>query len=354
MYEIAHNPSGQVRQLLQRLAVQESGAEAWHSTLPSPPPRCIVSLIQERAAVAAAAPAVHSWDGDLSYAQLLGESAKLAAELASRGVRAGHLVPVCLDKSVWYVVAVVGVLMSGAGFVPLDPALPAAVVSQRVQTVSARVSITSRAHHGGLSRFTDVVLLPEAIGGRGGGPSSSPPPQFSEIELGSVAYVIFTSGSTGTPKPVAVSHGALASSCSARRGPMGFGPGCRVLQFASHGFDVSVDEILLTLISGGCVCVPSEEARRDDLAGALVAMKVNTAMLTCSVARMLLPGLENGALRHLILGGEVVSREDIAAWSPRVQRLDIVYGPTECAIASTLLPFVSGPEAAGCLGKPLG
>ncbi|KAK2052477.1 acetyl-CoA synthetase-like protein [Colletotrichum caudatum] len=353
MYEIAHNPSDQVQNLLQRLAIENSDAETWQSMLPSPPSRSIVSLIQEQADVDAAAPAVHSWDGDLSYAQLLEESTRLAAELVSRGVRAGHHVPVCFDKSMWYVVAVVGVLMSGAGFVPLDPTLPTAVISQRLQTVSARVCITSRAHHDSLSQFTDVLLLPESIRGDD---SSLLPPQFPETELDAVAYIIFTSGSTGTPKSVAISHGALTSSCSARRGPMGFGPGCRVLQFASHGFDVSVDEILLTLISGGCVCVPSE-AQRDNLAETLVAMKVNTAMLTCSVARMLLSGLKKSdasTLRHLILGGEVVSREDIAAWSLYVPRLDIVYGPTECAIASTLLPFVPGPEAAGCLGKPIG
>lgn len=353
MYEITHNPSGQVQELLQRLSIEESDAEAWQSMLPSPPSSSIIWLIQAQADVAAAAPAVHSWDGDLSYSQLLEESTKLAAELVSRGVRAGHLVPVCFDKSMWYVVAVVGVLMSGAGFLPLDPALPAAVISQRLQTVSARVSITSRAHYDSLSQFTNVLLLPESIRDDD---SSLLPPQLPETDLDSVAYVIFTSGSTGKPKSVAISHGALTSSCSARRGPMGFGAGCRVLQFASHGFDVSVDEILLTLISGGCVCVPSEEARRDNLAETLAAMKVNTAMLTCSVARMLLPGLKNGTstLRHLILGGEVVSREDIAAWSLHVPRLDIVYGPTECAIASTLLPFVPGPEAAGCLGKPIG
>ncbi|WYZ44551.1 hypothetical protein EsH8_VII_000987 [Colletotrichum jinshuiense] len=353
MHGIAHNPSEQVQNLLQRLAIQESEAEAWRKLVPSPSSRSIISFIQEQADVAAAAPAVHSWDGNLTYARLLEESTTLAAQLVSRGVSAGHLVPICFDKSIWNVVAVVGVLMSGAGFVPLDPALPAAVISQRVQAVSARVCITSHSHYNNLSQFTDVVLLPEAI--RSGDGSSSPP-QLPQSKLESIAYVIFTSGSTGTPKSVAISHGALASSCAARRGPMGFGPESRVLQFASHSFDVSVDEILLTLISGGCVCVPSGGARRDDLAGTIAAMKVNTAMLTSSVTRMLLSGPKNdiGTLQHLIVGGEVASREDIAAWSLCVPRLDIVYGPTECAIASTLLPFVSGPEAAGCLGKPVG
>ncbi|TID01454.1 Nonribosomal peptide synthetase 12 [Colletotrichum higginsianum] len=278
------------------------------------------------------APAVHAWDGLLTYAELRRVCHGVAAQLVSRGVRPGDTVPVCFDKSLWYVVAVLGVLLSGAKLVPLDPALPQAAVDHILRSVSAGVAITSPRYESRVrSGLTDqsggggVIVLPDML--PAGNDDDDMPPSTRGIDLDATAYVIFTSGSTG-----------------------------RVLQFASSAFDVSVDEIVLTLTSGGCVCVPSDEARSDDLASAMAAMKVNTAMLTPSVARLLLHLAPDAipTLRHVILGGEKVARQDLAAWSGRVARLDIVYGLTECAVASVLMPFVKGAEAAGCLGRPVG
>jgi non-ribosomal peptide synthetase component F len=73
------------------------------------------------------------------------------------------------------------------------------------------------------------------------------------------AFIVFTSGSTGKPKGIIVEHRNLATCVRDQYGPMGHSSDCRVIHFASYTFDLSIYETVITLIFGGCVCVPSEE-----------------------------------------------------------------------------------------------
>lgn len=358
-------------QLMQHLAAEELGVEENRRAIPPACDMAITDLIAHHTQSIPGRSAVHAWDGIFTYSQLSHLAGQLSSRLKRHGVGAGSLIPICLDKSRWSVVAVLGVLMAGAAFVPIEPTLPHERKKYIWESISASFIITSKGHLDDMRSLVDkaatIMILPadlESSAGLQGTPSST---SNIHIDLRSPAYIIFTSGSTGKPKGVEISHGALSSSCSNRREMMGFDSSRRVLHFASSAFDVAVDEILLTLSSGGCVCVPSETDRKQDLAGAISELKVNTAMLTPSVARQLLllavpsedidPSHSSSTvpacLDHLVLGGEKISAQDIATWSKRIPRLDIVYGPTECTIASTLYPSVTGPEAAGCLGRPM-
>jgi amino acid adenylation domain-containing protein/thioester reductase-like protein len=141
--------------------------------------------------------------------------------------------------------------------------------------------------------------------------------------------VLFTSGSTGTPKGIVHEHASFCAAIRDYDARLGMGAGARVLQFAAYTFDVSNNDMLITLASGGCVCVPSEHARVNDLAGAMRALRVNTACLTPTVADMLDPATVP-ELRTLALGGEAVSRSVLAKWAGRL-RLVNLYGPAEAA-----------------------
>src|SRR5690606_1033571 len=103
------------------------------------------------------------------------------------------------------------------------------------------------------------------------------------------AFVIFTSGSTGKPKGVVLEHRALVTSAEAHGSKIKIGPHSRFLQFASYTFDNSIEEMFTTLERGGCVWGPSEDERRDDLAGAIKRYNANFMDLTPTVASMLMP-----------------------------------------------------------------
>lgn len=344
---ILRDPSQPVAAVERTLALKD----AQNGEIQAPAEVSVAEMIREQVDRSPVAQALCSWDRELTYSQLDTESDKIAALLRSLGAGQDSPVVLCLARSSWTVVATLAALKSGAAFVPLEPTNPRQRTKHIIHSAGARLALVSPALAPKLDGLvpTIVSLSPQLLKSL---PSPADVGLPIQVDMASAAYVIYTSGSTGTPKGVVVGHAALASSCSVRWEAMGFSTASRLLHFASAAFDVSIDEIILPLLAGGCVCVPSEDARRDHLGGAIAALQVNTAMLTPSVARTLLP-FDTG-LKTLALGGEKVEAGDIEAWIGRVRRLDIVYGPSECAIASTLYPNITGPRASGCLGRPIG
>jgi non-ribosomal peptide synthetase component F len=113
----------------------------------------------------------------------------------------------------------------------------------------------------------------------------------------------------------------------------------RVLQFASYTFDASLLEILTTLTLGGCVCVPSDEARLNNIAGVINDMNVSWTLLTPSFIQTLLPS-SVPKLRTLVLGGEAMTEAHISTWANKLELIN-AYGPSECAVVATANSQVS-------------
>ena len=108
----------------------------------------------------------------------------------------------------------------------------------------------------------------------------------------------------------------------------------RVLQFASFTFDASLLEILTTLTLGATVCVPSDEDRMNNIAKVINDMRITWTLLTPSFIQLLRPS-EIPSLRTLVLGGEAMSQSHISIWADKLQLVN-AYGPTECAVVSTV------------------
>src|SRR5690606_1069292 len=125
----------------------------------------------------------------------------------------------------------------------------------------------------------------------------------AEVGCKNAAYVIFTSGSTGEPKGTILEHRAFCSSAAAHADALLIKPSSRMLQFAAHTFDSSLVEALTTLMIGATVCIPSEEARLNDITGAINEMQVTVAILTPSFVQFLEPS-QFPTLKGLVLAGE--------------------------------------------------
>lgn len=300
----------------------------WPSKIPSQMEACVHDLVQKQALLTPNAPAVCSWDGDLTYHQLDQLSSRLAHYLIGSGLvsRPETYIPVCFEKSKWAVVSLLGIMKAGGVCVPLDPSHPKSRKDLIVKDVQGHVVLTSDSQAASCLEFIDQIVvvssaflekLPDG-------------PICLTTRPSNACYVIFTSGSTGKPKGVIWEHAQLCSSIFAHGPPLRIKSSSRVLQFAAYVFDVSASDMFATLAYGGCICIPSEQDRMDNLSQTINQLQANWAHITPTLARLLRPA-DLPSLKTLVLGGEPVGEDNIEKWSSHV-KLITVYGPAECCI----------------------
>lgn len=310
---------------------------------------CVHNIFKDQVTIRPEAQAICAWDGSLTYIQLDMLSDRLASYLVSKGVEPEVLVPLCFDKSVWTVVTMLAVLKAGGACVHLGATQPITRLAQIISDTGAKILIADTLHSEMFQGLVEVITIDptflESISTRNSLPLVRPT---------NPAFVLFTSGSTGKPKGIVVEHGSLCTSSKAHGTNRKVGPHTRLLQFAAYTFDVSVADVFTTLQRGGCICIPSEEERTNDLAGAINRMNVNYAFLTPTVAGLLEPRNVPG-LRTLILGGEMLTQDNIQNWA-LVLDLIISYGMAECSIHcvdAVPLTVTSNPanlgHSSGCL-----
>ncbi|HEU4411962.1 MAG TPA: amino acid adenylation domain-containing protein, partial [Polyangiaceae bacterium] len=304
-------------------------------------------LVSVRAARAPDATAILYGAERWTYARLEGEATALARALRRLGAGPERVVGVLLESSPWLVVALLGVLKSGAAYLPLDPSHPPARLSSALEQAGVSAVITVRALASALpSTAPAALVLDEMPPSSETGPA--PPPGCYPDQL---AYVLFTSGSTGRPKGVLVPHRSLVNTALASARAHGVGPDARVLQFAPPGFDASIVEMASALISGACLVIAPREARApgEPLRALLRAARVNVAVLTPSVLAPTDPeGLPD--LATVVSVGEPCPPELVRRWGPG-RRLLNAYGPTEAGVCAAITP---GPVAAErpSVGRP--
>ncbi|KAL4917430.1 acetyl-CoA synthetase-like protein [Aspergillus aurantiobrunneus] len=327
----------------------------WNRTVPSPVNASIHHVIEERTRTQPTAMAISAWDGELTYADLDRLSTGVRARLLDAGfgphlLGTDKLVPLCFEKSKWTVVAMLGVLKLGAGFVLLDPCLPEARLASVLQTVDSKLILSSQANMDLSRRLSGMVVPigPDTLQTQEYVSSHDASPPSSRI-----MYAVFTSGSTGVPKGVLVSHENFCSAVHHQSGLLNFTRTSRVLDFASYAFDAAVHNAMATLVAGGCLCIPSERARKENIRDTMGAMRPTIANLTPTVARLLDPGAV-ADLQTLILLGEPVTKRDAERWQSHKVHLINTYGPAECTPISTINPDGSSIEEAIRIGKGVG
>lgn len=305
----------------------------WCHELPPTYEFCIQDLVTERAQQHPDKTAVDSWDGILTYSQVEQHSTLLANSLRHSGVQVHEFVPLCFEKSRWTIVAVLAVMKAGATIAMMDPSLPLARLQNMREQIGASTIICSRLQTGLaqeiLPEGRHFVLEADTFTSGAEAIIDLPP-----VPPTALMYIIFTSGSTGTPKGVKISHQTYTSSAIPRARAVGYNEDSRVLDFASYAFDVSIDSMLLTLSNGGCLCIPSDEDRLNDINSVMRKMRINYAGITPSVARILDQDVI-ASLSALGLGGEASAPRDVNLWGQDT-RIVIGYGPCECTIGCTV------------------
>ncbi len=289
----------------------------------------------------------------MNFAMLDLRVGALAARLLQAGAGPGQIVAICLPRGPQFIVAMLAVLRVGAAFLPLDPSYPEAVLHHMLSDSGTGLMLALPGHEvpPGVRRLSPD---PEP------GAAALPPADLLPPDPDRLAYVIYTSGSTGLPKGVRVPMRALSAHASAIIAAFGLTPEDRVLQFASLSFDVSIEEVIPTLLAGAKVIL------RDDAMAASVGLfleevarqritvlNLPTAFWHVLVDEMARDGLVlPPGVRLVVVGGEQISPRALATWqriAPRPRWMN-GYGPTETTITCTLHEPVPG---AGPLGEDI-
>ncbi|KAL5341859.1 hypothetical protein BJX70DRAFT_395585 [Aspergillus crustosus] len=309
--------------------------------------KCAHDIIRQQCLAQPQAPAICSWDGQLTYQEMVDLASSFAAYLVSCGIGPETFVPICLDKSVWAMVTVLSVLLAGGAFVPLDPSHPTSRHKEILEEIEADLILCSPQYR---SRYfgsvSSIIPISKTTFIAYSGIKANTT-TLGDATPSNAAYAIFTSGSTGRPKGIIIDHRAVCSSVMAFAPVVHLDNESRVFQFASLTFDAAILEVLGTLMRGGCICVPSEDERLNDIAGAIERTKASWAFLTPAVASILEPS-SVPSLKVLTCGGERLSHEVVNRWENQVNFIE-AYGPTETAIFALLNSDFTGHDFA-CIG----
>ena len=330
----------------------ERRVAAWNDTQVSRPARRLHDVVLQRAVERPDAIAVSAPTGQLSYRGLVASASALAAVLQDDSVCADTTVALLLERDLWAPVAIVGTLIAGAAYVPLDPGLPRERIAQMLADCGAPVVITQvslRDRVAGLPVRVVLVDDPDLeVDPKHGVPSSG---------AGSpdgLAYVIYTSGSTGSPKGVMVSHAAAANMIESTQEHVGSRPDDVVLQYASTGFDVSVLEIFLALMTGSRLVLVDGDTALDPRALERLAKREQVTVM--DVPPAMLERLDPPAfatLRIQFIGCEAFSATLVSQWQSGTHRLINGYGPTEATVMMTLQELDEHCEQTPPIGTPM-
>jgi amino acid adenylation domain-containing protein len=294
------------------------------------------SLLEAQAGRSPAATAVTCGTESLSYRELHARANRLACYLRGAGVGPEVRVGICLERSVLLVTAVLGVLKSGGVMVLLDRDYPRERLDFLVADAAPSIVLTSATLLSRFSARAKAVALDQLDVER---ESDKDPTLLTTPDH--AAYITYTSGSSGQPKGVVVEHGALSNQLRWMQSEFPVEVGACVLWKYPVGFDVSLVELLGTLLGGGELIL-AEPGRHMDCQylAALMARHHVTMLDTVPSLLALLLGEEEfralPELRRITCGGEPMPPdllERVRAWRPVA--FSNMYGPTEATITAT-------------------
>lgn len=303
----------------------------------------IADLVTAQAARTPDAVAVRQWAVRLSYRDLVDRAAGVAAALRERGVGRGDRVGVCGSRTPDLVVTVLGVLLAGAAYVPLEPGGPRERLREIARDAGVRVVVGDAA----TAEFGDEPGI-EPVGLPGSARLEPCP-----ARPGDPAYVLFTSGSTGRPKGVLTTHRNVVEFVTGVTALTGADATVRSLGIASLGFDAATMDLFVPLLLGGSVQLLGADDRSDPvrLARFLAAHEVTWGFITPTVLALLDPA-DAPTWRTVLCGGEAVPAELAARWAPGRRFLN-GYGPTETTVLAVSGDLTAVDTDPVPIGRPL-
>ncbi|NKQ55823.1 amino acid adenylation domain-containing protein [Amycolatopsis sp. K13G38] len=325
---------------------------SFNDTAENRPHITLTEMVEEQVTRTPDAIAVEFHDRKLTYAELNGLANHLAGELRYLGPE--QCVGVHWERSLEMVVGLLAIEKAGAAFVPLEPSWPARRIAEVCESARLAAIVSGETHDEPVRELGVPVVHVDLE-------RSTPDNPGVRIDPERLAYVIYTSGSTGTPKGAMIRHRAITHRLLWQREMLGFGPGDAALFKAPLGFDISINEVFLPLVTGGRLVIaePGGERDIDYLLELIDRHEVTFTYLPSSVLDLLLEmdGFRERArsLKHVWCGGEVLTPElfqRFRASSDAVMYHG--YGPAEATIGVSHVVYRDAVRSTVSIGKPNG
>lgn len=295
--------------------------------------------------------AIENSKESVTYLELDRLSNKVAQGLIKAGIGRGDLVGVSLSRDIKMMAALLGILKSGAGYVPLDPAFPQDRLDYMIESSTPKKLISESALQSRFSKFGNITLIDDLINDPH---VSSDTPQVAS-GLKDTMYVIYTSGSTGNPKGVQISHGALSNFLISMGKEPGLTEKDKLLAVTTLSFDIATLELYLPLTKGAALFLASSFDVIDGKALKNIIEKnhVNVMQATPSTWRLLLAaGWTGGQQFKVLCGGEAFPIDlalKLVSMSGSVWNM---YGPTETTVWSTCKKLLA-TDVGVTIGRPI-
>ncbi len=275
------------------------------------PQQRIHELFEAQAAATPDAIALVAAEGTLTYRELNERANAIAHSLIGRGVTAGELVAICVERSIENIAGTLAILKTGAAYLPLDPSYPELRLEQMIEDSGVRFVLRKDDLRGD----TGAVSNP----GIPGTPSD-------------LAYVMYTSGSTGLPKGVMVEHRGVVRLVAGNH-YVPLDAQTRMLQVSTTAFDAATFEIWGSLLNGGqLVLYPEPLIDLTILNDVIDHHAINTVWLTAGLFEQWSYQMPKApALRYVLAGGDVLSPAAVARVYRALPDVTVIngYGPTE-------------------------
>jgi amino acid adenylation domain-containing protein len=336
----------------------------WNNTAADYPQICVHQQFEAQAAATPNAIAVEFLDRQLTYQTLNQQANQLAHYLRRLGVGPETLVALCLERSEWVPIAMLGILKAGGAYIPLDPSYPPDRLALMLEDSQTAFVVTQQA------LAQKLASIPAAEMG-----ATAPTRQTIELDRqwleisqdsvqnpdcqttpASLMYVIYTSGSTGKPKGVMIAHRGFVNLLAAVGKTLALTAQDRFLSTTSISFDIVGLELYLPWVIGARTVIASRDAALDgqQLGQLMIRSGVTVMQATPASWRLLLEsGWQGGPQLKVLCGGEAMAYDLVQPLLDRCSQLWNLYGPTETTVWSTAYRVLTAGAPSVPVGRPL-
>ncbi len=328
----------------------------WNKTDTSyPHDKCIHDLFRKVSFKSPSASAVISEKRRYTYAELDDASEQIAYYLINTGIKVGEAVGVFMNRSFNTIAVLLGILKSGAAYVPLDPHLPEERLAYMIENSNSSLILTEHNLKERIPPSSEKLITVCIDSDIDLSQSANNQLNAHVFSPDTTAYVIYTSGSTGKPKGVRISHRSVVNFLKSMQQKPGIQSSDVMLASTTISFDISVLEIFLPLISGTATAIIGQDLTGEPLKLIAIIDEIQPTIIqgTPAMWRMLLSaGWKGSDKLKALCGGEALTVDLCRDLLPQVKELWNMYGPTETTVWSTLCK-ITEPDAPITVGKPI-
>ncbi|QHM19370.1 Dimodular nonribosomal peptide synthase [Bacillus subtilis] len=336
---------------------KEKVISKWNETAKSEKLVSLQDMFEKQAVLTPERIALMCDDIQVNYRKLNEEANRLARLLIEKGIGPEQFVALALPRSPEMVASMLGVLKTGAAYLPLDPEFPADRISYMLEDAKPSCIITTEEIAASLP---DNLAVPELVLDQAVTQEIikrySPENPDVSVSLDHPAYIIYTSGSTGRPKGVVVTQKSLSNFLLSMQEAFSLGEEDRLLAVTTVAFDISALELYLPLISGAQIVIAKKETIREPqaLAQMIENFDINIMQATPTLWHALVTS-EPEKLRGLrvLVGGEALPSGLLQALQDLHCSVTNLYGPTETTIWSATAFLEEGLQGVPPIGKPI-